>query len=99
MWIQGNEERPEEMWDRVALDDHEVRTGLDSGSLVTDVRLREAFRRIRAHESAAEDDELGADAVGSAVFSEAELVRLQRWLDDVHRRVALVERRPGLRAR
>ena len=95
----ADEERPEEMWDRVALDDHEVRTGLDSGSLVTDVRLREAFRRIRAHETAAEDDELGADAVGSAVFSEAELVRLQRWLDDVHRRVALVERRPRLRAR
>jgi len=36
---------------------------------------------------------IAADLIGSAVFSEAELVRLQRWLDDVHRRVTVAEGR------
>jgi hypothetical protein len=85
------------MWDRIALDDAEVRRGLEAGSLVTDVRLRDALPRTHevgnAGESSIERENLG-DAFGAAVFSEAEVVRLQRWLDEVHRRVALVEGRP-----
>ena len=85
------------MWDRIALDDVEVHRGLEAGSLVTDVRLRDAFVQMpevgNAAESSVVHDNLG-DAFGAAVFSEAEVVRLQRWLDEVHRRVALVEGRP-----
>jgi hypothetical protein len=99
----SDEGRTGAMWDRVALDEDEVRNGIEAGSLVTDVRLRDAFRRIRdparAPETPAAGDSLGADPFDSAVFSEAELVRLQRWLDEVHMRVTLVEGRPNLRAR
>src|SRR5262249_24532401 len=35
------------MWERIALDDGNVQRGLAAGSLVTDLRLRNAFRRIR----------------------------------------------------
>ena len=85
------------MWDRIALDEKDVREGIEAGSLIADVRLRDAFRRIReparVSETPAGRDVLGADLIGSAVFSEAELVRLQRWLDDVHRRVTVAEGR------
>jgi glycosyl transferase family 2 len=94
----ADEGRSEVMWDRVALCAADVRDGLAAGSLVTDVRLREAFRRLREPgpelATAGAGADFDVDAVGSAVFSEAEVVRLQRWLDDVHRRVALLERRP-----
>ena len=88
------------MWDRIALDDADVRCGLEAGSLVTDVRLRDAFRQLRRDGTSAPPAtsthraESGVDAFGSAVFTEAEVVRLQRWLDEVHRRVVLAERRP-----
>ena len=86
------------MWGRVALGDPDIRAGLAGGSLVSDARLRDAFRVLREAEAepapAADSAEVGVDAVGSAVFLEAEVVRLQRWLDDVHRRVAVVERQP-----
>jgi len=93
----ADEGRSEAMWDRVALDDAELRTGVDAGALVADLRLRDAFRRIRDDDgtyAATESADPGTDAFGAAVFSEAEVVRLQRWLDEVHRRVALVEGRP-----
>ena len=93
----AEEGRSSAMWDRVALDGADVRDGLAGGSLVTDVRLRDVFRGLRetGAESATDGGaEFGPDPVGSAVFAEAEVVRLQRWLDDVQRRVALAERRP-----
>jgi hypothetical protein len=90
--------RPGAMWDRIALSDLEVRRGLEDGSLVTDVRLRDAFRWLREGGGASSrpvtHSEFGAGALGSAVFAEAEVVRLQRWVDEVERRVTLVERRP-----
>jgi glycosyl transferase family 2 len=93
----SDEGRTGAMWDRIALDEKDVREGIEAGSLIADVRLRDAFRRIReparVSETPAGRDVLGADLIGSAVFSEAELVRLQRWLDDVHRRVTVAEGR------
>jgi hypothetical protein len=89
----SDEGRSEAVWDRVVLRDGEVRSGLDSGALVTDTRLRDAFRRTGESDGTEGRDELASDPFASAAFSEAELVRLQRWLDDVHKRVALVERR------
>jgi hypothetical protein len=86
------------MWDRIALDEAEVRRGLAAGSLVRDVRLRNSFRRLRERGDVIATSpgrvEPGDVALGSAVFAEAEVVRLQRWLDEVHRRVTLVEERP-----
>jgi hypothetical protein len=90
--------RSRAMWDRIALDGVTVRRGLDAGSLVTDVRLRDAFRRLTLADGAvtvsADDPALGVSAFDSAVFGEAEVVRIQRWLDEVERRVVHVEQRP-----
>jgi glycosyl transferase family 2 len=86
------------MWDRLALDDADIERGIEARSLVTDVRLRDAVRGLRDRATSPATSRaryvLGVDAFGSAVFSEAEVVRLQRWLDDVHRRVTHIERRP-----
>jgi Glycosyl transferase family 2 len=81
------------MWNRLALDDAAVQTGLADGSLVTDVRLRDAFRQSEdvAVSSAALDP--ADDELAAAVFGEAELVRAQRWVDDLGRRVKALEDR------
>ena len=97
----SDEGRPGAMWERIALGEVSLRNGLESGSLVTDVRLRDAFRRLRAGDvrsASPRRDEVGVDAFGSAVFSEAEVVRLQRSLDEVRRRVTVVERPHTLRS-
>jgi len=88
-------DRSDAMWERLALDDVAVRTGIAEGSLMTDTRLRDALRALGRH---------GAEGVSGAasdgdhrlalVFSEAELVRRQRWLDDVERRVHELEHPP-----
>jgi hypothetical protein len=39
-----------------------------------------------------------ASAVEAAVLAEADVVRTQRWLDDLERRLAVVERRAPYRA-
>ena len=93
----AEEGRSSAMWDRVALDGADVRDGLAGGSLVTDVRLRDVFRSLRETGAEPATDgraEFGPDPVGSAVFAEAEVVRLQRWLDDLQRRVAVLDGRP-----
>ena len=88
-------DRSDAMWERLALDAAAVRSGLDEGSLATDTRLRDALRALGRD---------GAEAVRGAgsdgdrrlafVFAEAELVRRQRWLDDVERRVHELEQPP-----
>jgi hypothetical protein len=87
------------MWDRVVLDEYEIRRGLDAGSLVTDIRLRDAFRAMRESRDTPpmtpEEVDVASGHFNSAVFSEAEVVRLQRWLDGVHRRVVLLESEPS----
>jgi Glycosyl transferase family 2 len=95
--------RPEAMWDRIALDDAAVERGLAQGSLVTDVRLRDALRALprerdrsasaRALSTAYEPTrlEVTQHAVEAAVFEEAELVRSQRWVDEIAARVQRLE--------
>jgi hypothetical protein len=97
------EGRQNPIWDRVALDDSEVERGLADGSLVSDVRIRDAVRLLRGAVvgSAAERTqhvppptraELDDHALQVAVFEEAELIRYQRWADDLEARVVRIGR-------
>jgi hypothetical protein len=97
----SDEGRPDAMWDRVALDDAGLRRGLAEGWLVTDVRLRDAFCELRRSGAAAPvtPPELASHAFEAAVFDEAEVVRFQRWVDEIERRVSSLEDRPRVRAR
>jgi Glycosyl transferase family 2 len=87
------------IWDRVALDDSDIERGLVDGSLVSDVRIRDAAR-LRQRAPLASGDvetsersalptrtELDAHAFDVAVFEEAELIRYQRWTDELEARV------------
>lgn len=100
--------RPDAMWDRVAVHDVELKRGLEEGSLVRDTRLRDALRTLPGgrhgftRQSAEVERpalplptraEMAGHAVEAAVFDEAELVRSQRWVDEIHARVARLEGR------
>ena len=88
------------IWDRVALDDSDIERGLADGSLVPDVRVRDAARlrrgtqRVsgpvekRQHSAPPTRAELDAHALEVAVFEEAELIRYQRWADELEARAA-----------
>ena len=88
-------DRSDAMWERLALDDVAVRTGIAEGSLVTDTRLRDALRALGRGDA---DGVFGGASDGdqrlALVFSEAELVRRQRWLDEVESRVHELEHPP-----
>ena len=87
------------IWDRVALDDSDIERGLADGSLVSDVRVRDAARLRRGarpafgpveksqRSSLPTRAELDAHALDVAVFEEAELIRYQRWADQLVARV------------
>lgn len=93
-------DRVDAMWERLALDDAAVHTGLVDGSLVTDVRLRDALRPSDGHALARPALAPAEDELAASVLGEAELVRKQRWVDDLDRRVnALEERRIVRRVR
>jgi hypothetical protein len=88
---------PDPIFDRVALDHAQREKGLREGTLVEDTRLRRALgteTESPARPLATDRAELDAHALDKSVFEEAELVRLQRWVDEVQKRVAAVERRP-----
>jgi len=104
----GSEQgRPDVIWERVALDESVLERGLAEGSLVSDTRLRDALRVLLRGEgfprpSPASADpgfalptrsELDAHAMEVAAFDEAELVRSQRWVDELARRLAGLEGR------
>jgi hypothetical protein len=80
-------DRAHVIWDRLALDESEVRKGLTSGSLAIDVRLRDALRG-----ACAADGSATVSAPRSTVFIEAEIVRRQRWADELAARVHALER-------
>lgn len=85
------------IWDRVALDDSDVERGLAAGSLVSDTRLRDtltALRRSNDHRCPSPPTEprgRNGHAFELAVYEEAEVVRLQRWLDSIAGRVVRLE--------
>lgn len=98
---QASEEgrRGNPIWDRVALDDSDVKSGLEGGSLVSDVRLRDVVRALRGADTMAgpgsalpSRDELDAHAFEVAVFEEVEVVRCQRWADELEARVSKLGR-------
>jgi hypothetical protein len=95
--------RPNAMWDRIALDDATLQRGLGAGWLITDVRLRDAFRRLRGKPvepaSTPGRAELDTGAFEAVVFEEAEVIRFQRWIDEIQLRVSSLEGRTRLRAR
>jgi hypothetical protein len=77
--------------------DGELEQGVAQGRLVVDTRLRDALRAIAAGDKPAfrlptlvEDAEY---AVEAAVLGEADVVRLQRRLDELERRLQTVEQR------
>ena len=88
-------DRADAMWERLALDRDEVQRGIADGSLAVDTRLRDALRAVRrgtTQQAVARSSDL--DRRAALTFAEAELVRRQRWLDDLERRArALDDRR------
>jgi glycosyl transferase family 2 len=95
--------RPEAFWDRVAVDDATVRRGLVAGSLVEDLRLRDALGELRGGNGSfrrpgSEGGPLlfgprsfaddASRAVDRVLLDEADGVRLQRRADELAARIA-----------
>jgi hypothetical protein len=100
-------------YEALVVSDDELDRGVDVGRFVVDTRLRDALRTLRdpssesylPPESAPElsfplptlvDD--AEYAVEAAVLGEADVVRLQRRLDELERRLGTVEQRLPRRA-
>ena len=86
-----------EYYEALVVSDEEVERGVAEGRLVVDTRLRDALRAIAAGEkpvfplpTLVDDAEY---AVEAAVLGEADVVRLQRRLDELERRLQTVEQR------
>jgi Glycosyl transferase family 2 len=93
--------RIRDYYDALVVEDDELERGRASGRLVEDTRLRDALRAKAAGGEPAfliptlvEDAEY---AVEAAVLGEADVVRLQRRLDELENRLATVEQRLGTR--
>jgi hypothetical protein len=91
-----------EYYEALVVSDEEVERGAAEGRLVIDTRLRDALHAIAAGEQPSfrlpilvEDAEY---AVEAAVLGEADVVRLQRRLDELERRLQTVEERLPRRA-
>lgn len=91
-------------YDSLALSAADVAAGVERGLLEPDVRVRDALRRL-ADEGGRPGREASplafprpttletvSFAVDAAVLGEADVIRTQRWLDDLERRVAALER-------
>jgi hypothetical protein len=91
-----------EYYERLVVSDEELERGVAQGRLVVDTRLRDALGTIAAGETPVfplptlvDDAEY---AVEAAVLGEADVVRLQRRLDELERRLGTVEQRLPTRA-
>jgi len=91
--------RIDDYYDASVVADDELERGVADGRLVVDTRLRDALRDVRSREGGdlsfplptlVDDAEY---AVEAAVLGEADVVRLQRRLDELERRLARVEQR------
>jgi hypothetical protein len=86
-----------EYYEALVVSDDEVERGLAEGRLVVDTRLRDALRTVSGGGKLAFPlptlvDDAGY-AVEAAVLGEADVVRLQRRLDELERRLQTVEQR------
>jgi hypothetical protein len=103
--LAAEEGRPADFYRRVAVEEDALRRGLAAGTLVEDTRLRDALHRLDSgsfapapvggHGSSGSAERM-AHAVEASCFVEAEVVRLQRWVDGLSERVSA---RQGGRAR
>jgi hypothetical protein len=91
-----------ELYESLVIDDEALERGLRDRSLVVDTRLRDALRALRDGDGVFEfprptvvDD--AAYAVDVAALGEADVVRLQRRLDQLEPRLLALERRPAAR--
>jgi hypothetical protein len=86
----------------LAVSPEDAAAGVEAGLLAEDVRVRDALRAIAGGEAPSFPRPSTLDtasfAVEAAVLAEADVVRTQRWLDDLERRLAAVERRAPYRA-
>jgi hypothetical protein len=96
-----DEGRLEELYDSLVVDEVALERGLREGSLVMDVRLRDALRALGEGQGITFPRPTVVDeaayAVDVAALGEADVVRLQRRLDTMEQRLLTVERRPLLR--
>ena len=109
---EADAETGDDAFRRLAVDDATLEEGLASGIVVKDVRLRDSLRSLVDPQSGrfapaadgpglrlplpslVDDARFAADV---AVLGEANLIRTQRRLYDVERRVRAVERNPAIR--
>ncbi len=97
-----------EFYESLTIDDVAVERGVRDGSLVIDTRLRDALRSIRRDGGFALDAGLSfprpsvvdeaSYAVDVAALGEADIIRLQRRLDELEPRLLALEREPSVRA-
>jgi hypothetical protein len=92
--------RIESVYGLLVLDDDAVERGVADGSLIVDVRLRDALRALRDDRSVAvmEDPTARCRFAGDeAALRESDVVRLQRRLDELRIRLDEVSSRPWAR--
>jgi len=100
------EGRFREFYDSLVIDDDAERRGLENGSLVIDTRLRDALRTLLTADGSFELPTTGASrlsfprptvvddaayAVDVAALGEADVVRVQRRLDELEARLATLD--------
>jgi Glycosyl transferase family 2 len=89
--------RLDDLYERICVDEERLRRGLADGSLAVDTRLRNALRELAEGRPLAFPPRRTGDAAGYAVDGAAleagELVRLQRRVDEVERRLTAAEGR------
>jgi hypothetical protein len=86
----------------LALGPEDVERGLAEGLLEEDTRVRDALAELRDGADRLRFErpttlETASFAVDAAVLGEADLIRTQRWLDDLDRRVGALEARAPVR--
>lgn len=87
-----------ELYERICIDDDRLRRGLADGSLAVDTRLRDALRRLAADPGVPlafprrTRDEEAAYVDEAALLDDGELLRLQRRVDELARRVESLDR-------
>ena len=96
-----DEGRLEEVYGSLVVGDDALEQGLEEGSLVVDIRLRDALRVLRDGQRLTFPRPTVVDeaayAVDVAALGEADVVRLQRRLDTLEGRLLTIERRPSVR--
>jgi hypothetical protein len=83
--------RVEDVYKSLVIDDQALRRGLGTGSLVIDVRLRDA---LRSPASRTVEDGAARFALDDAALRDADVVRLVRRLDELRARIDAVQSRP-----